>query len=206
MNQLTIGGIVTNAIQLGMKNFASVIGAVLLWLITIWIPYINVGTTIALIGLVVAISKGNIISPTEIFNARYRRNIGEFFLLVAFVYIGTAAGFFFVIIPGIVISIAWSQALYLLIDKNMNPTEAITSSNKITYGKKWTIFLGQFILTVIMLIAIFIIYTIFSFISEGLAVIIALICYLIFIVIMLGAAAYIYGQLSKGMDKTEALE
>ncbi len=204
MNQLTISSIISNSIQIGLKNFASIIGAVILWLITIWIPYINVGTTIALIGMVVAISKGKIISPTEIFDSKYRRNMGEFFLLIAFLSIGITAGYLFVIIPGIVISIAWGQSIYLLIDKNMSPTEAISVSNKLTYGKKWTIFLGNLILSIVVIVAIIIITAIFSIISEGLATIIAIIGYIGLLVIMMAASAYIYGELSKELEKPAA--
>jgi len=204
MNQLTVGNIISNAFQLGLKNLPSLLGAIILWILTIWIPYLNVGTTIALIGLVVAISKGNVISPTEIFAAKYRRNMGEFFLLMAFLYIGVLAGYVFVIIPGIVISIAWSQAIYLLIDRNMSPTEALVASNKITYGKKWTIFFSYLILTVVILIAIFILFKIFSFISEGLAAVVAVVAYLVFAVILVGANAYIYGELSKELDQPAA--
>ncbi|GBD88247.1 hypothetical protein BMS3Abin03_02182 [bacterium BMS3Abin03] len=200
MEQLTISGIIKNSISIGLKNLASIVGAVILWVLTIWIPYINVGTTIALLGMVVAISKGGIISPFEIFDKKYRRNMGEFFLLIAFMEIGIMAGLLFFIIPGIVISIAWGQAVYLLIDKNMNPTEAIAMSNKLTYGKKWTIFLGNLILVVVLYIALFIIVLIVSQISGFIAILFSLVGYLAILVIMLAAAAYIYGVLSKELE------
>lgn len=200
MSQLTVGGIISNAIQIGMKNLASIVGAVILWLITIWIPYLNVGTTIAIIGLVVALSKGGVISPTEIFNAKYRKNMGEFFLLLAFLYFGTTMGYLFVIIPGIVISIAWSQAIYLLIDKNMNPTQAITVSNQITYGKKWTIFFAYLILAIAMVIAIWLLVTIFGAIADFLGFLAGLVGYIAFFAVMMAAAAYTYGELSKELE------
>ncbi|MBD3224809.1 MAG: hypothetical protein GF313_08775 [Caldithrix sp.] len=197
MNTLTIGNIINNAFRIGMKNIASILGAVILWLITIWIPYLNVGTTIALLGLVVAMSKGGIISPTEIFDAKYRRNMGEFFLLIAFMWIGVTAGYVFVVIPGIVISIAWGQALFLLIDKNLSPTEAMRMSNKLTYGHKWTIFLGQFLLAIILIVAIYVVVYILGIIAEFLGFLAGLIGYFVFMAIMLGAAAYIYGELTR---------
>ncbi len=203
MNQLSIGSIISNAIQLGIKNMASIVGAVVLWLLTLWIPYINVGTTIAILGLAVAISKGKVISPTEIFNPKYRRNMGEFFLLIGFMYIGIVAGTLFLFIPGIVIGTAWSLAPYLLIDKNLNPTEAISVSNRITYGKKWTIFLANLILSVIMIIAILILAGIFNMISDILAGLVILIAYIAYLSIMLSATAYIYGQLSENVKEEE---
>jgi hypothetical protein len=203
MNQLSIGGIITNAIQIGLKNMASIIGAVILWVVTIWIPYLNVGTSIALVGMVVAISKGGIISPLEIFDGKYRKNMGEFFLLIGFIQIGVFAGFMFAIIPGIVISIAWGQAIFLLIDKNMNPTEAITMSNKITYGKKWTIFLAYFVLSIGFFIVILILTKIFGAIWGFLGALVGFAAYIAMLCIMMAAAAYIYGELSQGIGATE---
>ena len=200
MDRLTIGGIITNSIQLGLKNIAPIVGAVVLWLLTIWVPYLNVGTTIAMVGMVVALSKGNIISPFEIFDAKYRKNMGEFFLLIAFLWMGITAGYLFIIIPGIVISIAWGQAIYLLIDRNMNPTEAITVSNKITYGKKWTIFFGNLILAVVMLVVIYILVAIFGFIWDFLGLVVGLVGYIAFFTIMMAASAYIYGELVKELN------
>ena len=200
MNQLTVGGIISNSIQIGLKNLVSIVVAVFLWLITIWIPYLNVGTTIALIGMVVAISKGGIISPLEIFDAKYRRNMGEFFLLIGFMQIGIFAGYLFAIIPGIVINIAWGQAIFLLIDKNMNPTEAITVSNKITYGKKWTIFFAYLILGIVLVIAIFILMKIFGLIWGFLGSLVGFVGYIAMLCIFMAAAAYIYGELSKELE------
>lgn len=200
MEQLTISGIINNSIKLGLKNLASIVGAVILWVLTIWIPYINVGTSIALLGMVVAISKGGVISPLEIFNKKYRRNMGEVFLLEAFLIMGIMTGFLYFIIPGIVISIAWGQALFLLIDKNMNPAEAITMSNKITYGKKWTIFFGYLILGGVLVIAIIILTKIFGFIWGFLGSLVGFAGFIAMLCIMMAATAYIYGVLSKELE------
>jgi len=200
MEQLTITGIINNSITLGLKNLASIVGAVVLWALTFWIPYLNVGTTIALYGMIIEMSKGGVISPLEIFDAKYRRNMGEFFLLMGFMLAGIMAGYLFFIIPGIVIAIAWGQAVLLLIDKNMNPTEALTMSNKLTYGKKWTIFLGNLILVLVLYIVLLIIVFIVSKISGFIALLFALVGYLAILVIMMAAAAYIYGVLSKELE------
>jgi len=197
MNQLTVGGIISNAFSLGLKNLIPIMGAVILWVLTIWIPYINVGTTIGLFGLVVAMSKGTVISPVEIFDSRYRRLMGEFFLLMSFITLGTLIGYLFFIIPGIVISISWGQSLYLLLDKNMGPIESITTSNKITYGKKWTIFCGVLVVALIADIALIVVAAVLGQISEILAVIFVIIAYVALVSIFLGASAYIYDVLSK---------
>ena len=194
-NELTVGGIISNAFAVGMKNVGSLVGAVLLWLITIWIPYLNVGTTIGMIGIVIAMSKGNVISPTEIFDSKYRRYMGEFFLLRSFISVGVGAGCVFLVIPGIVISIAWGQAIYLLLDKGMSPTECLIASNKITYGKKWTIFGGMFLLGLVLCIGI----AILSVLGR-IGILISILAVIAFLAIRLGASAYIYGVLSKTLD------
>ena len=67
---------ITDALAIATKNMASIVVAVLLWAITIWIPYVNVGTTIALATLPVKLSKGEVISPTFIFDSEYRHIMG----------------------------------------------------------------------------------------------------------------------------------
>ena len=81
--------------------------------------------TIGLLGIVVALSKGTPTTATQIFDPKYRKQMGEFFLLMAFVVFGTYAGLMFLIIPGMVISIAWGQAVYIFLDRGMDPLEAI---------------------------------------------------------------------------------
>ncbi|MGH2566914.1 MAG: hypothetical protein ACRDGA_01120 [Bacteroidota bacterium] len=197
MNQLTVGGIISNAFSLGLKNIGPILGAVFLWAITIWIPYINVGTTIGLTGLVVAMSKGNAFSGTDIFNPQYRALMGEYFLVMAFVVFGILFGYLFFVIPGIIISIAWGQATYVLLDKNKSPLDCIAASNKITHGKKWTIFGGIFLLVVISYLVLGVLVGIVTFISELLAGFVVILAALAMIPFFLGASAHIYGVLSK---------
>lgn len=198
--RLTIGGIISNSINIGLKNSGSIIGAIVLWVLTIWIPYLNVGTTIGLLTLVVVMSKGGVVSPTEIFKDKYRQYMGEFFLLVGFLTLGVTIGYAFMIIPGIVISVAWGQALYLMVDKGMNPTEALTTSNKITYGHKLTIFIGKFVLVVVLMIAVFIVAAIFRAASNFLGGLVVFVGYLLAFSISFAADAYIYGELVKKLD------
>lgn len=139
---------VKTSIGWGLKNIISLIGAILLWLITIWIPYLNVGTTIAILTIPIELSKGKMISPTFIFDAKYRKFMGEFFILNGLQSIAISIGFAFFIIPGIVMSFAWSMSTYLLLDKEMNPMDALTKSNQATYGNKWRMFFSQIILGV----------------------------------------------------------
>jgi|TARA_B100001964_G_scaffold102166_2_gene114270 hypothetical protein len=194
---LTISEIIKNSFSLGLNNKGLIIGASILWALTAWIPYLNVGTTISFLGIIVLISKGDSASATEIFNAKYRKNMGEFFLLLSFMIIGTAIGYAFVIIPGIVISIAWSQSILLFIDKGYSPLESIKKSNDITYGEKLTIFIGYLSLVLILGLSIGLLITLAGNVHEIFALLVGLFGYIAFILVMIGCTAYIYGELNK---------
>ena len=75
---MTVSSILKGGIEIGLKNFISLVGALILYVLTIWIPYLNVGTTIAMVSIPAALSRGQMISPTEIFDAKYRKKHGEF--------------------------------------------------------------------------------------------------------------------------------
>jgi len=195
---LKTGGIIKNSFSLGLNNKGLIIGASILWALAAWVPYLNVGTTIGFLGIIISISKGNSTSATEIFNAKYRKKMGEFFLLLSFMIIGIASGYAFVIIPGIVISIAWSQSILLFIDKGYSPLESIKKSNDITYGEKWTIFVGYLSLVLILGLSVGLCMVIAGIAeSAELALIISFIGYIAFTLVMIGCSAYIYGELNK---------
>lgn len=195
---LTIKNIIHKSRQLGLQNSGTILGTMILWIMTIWIPYLNVGTTIGLLGMIVSLGKKENFSPTDIFDGKYRKNMGEFFLLLAFMSIGISIGSFFVIIPGIVIGIAWSQSILLLIDKGLSPLEAIKISNDITHGEKFTMTIGYILVMLVygLIIGIGLVISI-ALDSELLAVIIAIVGYFIMSLILLGFASYIYSELSK---------
>lgn len=140
MANLQVMPVIKDGFTIGVKNAPSLIGAVILWILTIWIPYINVGTTIAICSIPVALSKGKVLSPTFIFGSQYRKQMGDVFILEGLSLMATYFAMLFLIIPAFVLSYSWSQALYLLLDKEYTPTEALTKSNKLTYGHKWTLF------------------------------------------------------------------
>ena len=140
-------------------------------------------------------------APTEIFDPKYRKYMGEFFLLMGFMFFGVLIGYSFFIIPGFVISIAWGMAIYIMFDKDTSPLEAIKLSNEITYGEKWTIFLGTFALVIVLYVALAIAYWIFSKIAVILAFLVILVGYVAIIAIVLGAYAYIYRILSQKLSQ-----
>jgi hypothetical protein len=197
---LTVGSIVSNAFSIGLKNAGSLIGATILWLLTIWIPYLNIGTTIAMLGIVIGLGRGGVMSPMEIFDRRYRMMMGEVFLLMGLKLGGVLAGVLFAVIPGIVIRMSWSQSLFLLLDRQMNPTEALTMSNRITHGHKWTIFFGYLVLGIVYAGLAFAITLIGQSGATTLSAFLLLVWAIVSMPVALGAAAHIYAVLSRRID------
>lgn len=188
---------VTNAVKdtftTAMKNVPSFIGAVLLWLITCWIPYLNVGTTIALFyAMPVELSKGTVMNPMCIFDGKYRKYMGEFFSIVGLMSVALVPAFCFMIVPGIIISIGWCLAILLLVDKELNPTEAMMESTRRTYGHKWAIFGSNLIISIVWFFAALIL----GWIAAAIDVtFITIIVYLALIVVAVSLQVSFYGVL-----------
>ena len=192
---------IKDGIAIGIKNIVPILVNVLLWVLTVWIPYLNVGTTIGLsVGIIAMASRGEVISMTEIFNPKYRKYMGEFFLTSGFICLGVSIGTLFLFIPGIVIAIAWSLALMLLIDKEKGPMESISLSNKLTYGYKWRIF-GVYIIPYLVFIVVVFILLIIGYAADIIGFIGFLICLLslFLVLIYIGLQASIYRQLTEGV-------
>lgn len=68
-NRVDFSRTFSEAMATGVKNAPSLIGCLLLWILTLWIPYLNVGTTIAITLLPLEMAEGKVISPTCIFDA-----------------------------------------------------------------------------------------------------------------------------------------
>jgi uncharacterized membrane protein len=146
-------------------------------------------------GIIVKASRGEAISMTEIFDPRYRKYMGEFFLTSGLIGMGAAIGFILFIIPGYVIAIAWSLSLLLVVDKGKNPTEAISLSNKLTYGNKGAIFLAFLVLAIVACIAI-VVFALIPAIGFVLSFAVMLLATFAFI----GMEAYIYRELCAGVQ------
>ena len=131
---------IKEGILYGIKNIPSLLGMVILYILTIWIPYLNVGTTIGVQKAVIKIGRGEVINPLDIFKAEHRKNLGDYFLLMGLITVGITAASVFMFIPAIVVSIAWGFALYFFLDKGLSPTKCLKVSWKATEGEKWTIF------------------------------------------------------------------
>ncbi len=167
MKKLDFAETFKDAITIGVKNAPSVIAAVALFLVTIWIPYINIGTFIAITLLPTQLAKGEVINPLGIFDSKYRRYMGEFLITMGLMVIPTYIAFLFMFIPGIVLSLAWSLAYYFLIEKGKNPIEALRASNDATYGSKWTMFAVALVFGIAASIVMLIFFSICGMINVG---------------------------------------
>jgi hypothetical protein len=156
MEKLHVSDVVRNAMKKGMVNLVPLLANVFLWLVTIWIPYFNIGTTIGLfVGVIAKMARGKPVSPTEVFNPDYRKYMGAFFLVSGLKMMGTQFAYLLFIVPGIVLSIAWSLAALLVVDKGENPMVALQKSNEVTYGNKMAIFLAKAAVAVIAMILLY---------------------------------------------------
>lgn len=167
VKKLDFGETLKDSVAIGVKNAPSVIVAVVLFLITIWIPYINIGTFIAITLLPTQLAKGEVINPLGIFDSKYRRYMGEFLITMGLMVIPIYIAVIFMIVPGIVLSIAWSLAYYFLIEKGKNPMQAIKASNDATYGSKWTMFFVILVFGVLASIVLLVFNTICGLINVG---------------------------------------
>ena len=167
MKQLDFTETFKDAITIGMKNAPSVIAAVALFLVTIWIPYINIGTFIAITLLPTQLAKGEVINPLGIFDSKYRRYMGEYLITTGLMILPILIAFAFLYIPGIVLSLAWSLSYYFLIEKGKNPMEAIKASNDATYGSKWTMFFVMLVFCIVFGVTFGILGAVCSLIDVG---------------------------------------
>lgn len=205
MKKLDIIATIKDGIALGLLNYVSVIVTVILYVLTVWIPYLNVGTTIALTLLPAELAKGKMINPLYIFDGKFRRNMGEYFLLSALMFVGILMGYLFLFIPGIVIAYAWNFAMLLFVDKNMLGFEALRESNKYTYGNKWRMFAIQMILVAIIWLCEIIIGALFGIGNvqwlETIGTIITILIALAIVPISLGVTAVMYKKLVLEADQ-----
>ena len=135
----------TEACRLGIQNVVPLILTVVLYMLTFWIPYLNVGTTVGLYRIIIDLSKGKTVDPLSIFKKENFENMGGFFLMLGFLTLGTTAAMAFMLIPAIIMGIAWGYAIYIFLEKKVSPLKALMLSDKATYGEKWTIFFISFL-------------------------------------------------------------
>ena len=200
--KLNIMATIKDGLAIALVNFVSLILVTVLYVITIWIPYLNVGTTIAMCSLPAEMAKGNMVNPLFIFEGKYRKNMGEYFILMALMSGAISVGFLFMGIPGLVISVAWSFATVLFVDKDMSALDSLRESNKLTYGNKWRIFGAEALMGLALGLACGIIAGLFGIGDVSWLKAIGTIINVVIIIFMVpaiyGVEASIYKQLTSG--------
>lgn len=73
----------------------------------------------------------------------------DYFLVQILTSLIVSVGFVLLIVPGIIWSIQFSMAPYLIIEKKLNPIEAMRESSRITKGNKWRLFIFSLLLALI---------------------------------------------------------
>lgn len=176
-----------------------------LWLITCWIPYLNIGTYYGLIAMMNAWAKGETFKPTDIFDSKYRRMMPELLLTSTF------RGFLFAIgilavIPAVVMLISTMFSTLIVIDRGHSPVDAIRESNRITYGSKWTIFGTMFVILLIMglvsgiLAGIFALVGLAGPVEMAVAIVLEiLVCVFAILPVYCGLGASMWRQLSQNL-------
>ncbi len=215
--KINIMATIKDGLFIALINFLSLILVTVLYLVTIWIPYLNVGTTVAMCSLPAEMAKGGAISPLFIFDGKYRKNMGEFFILMALMTGAISVGFMFMGIPGLVISVAWNFATVLFVDKDMSALDCLRESNRLTYGNKWRIFGAEFLMGLALGVLVGIISGLFGIGDinwlQTIGTILSVILIIFMIPAIYGVEASIYRQLTTGefldepvAQKAEALQ
>ena len=188
--------------SIGFGHIGSCCGAILLWLLTCWIPYINLGTWFGLQAMVNAWAKGEPFSATDIFDSRYRRMLPELLLGGSFRCILLTVCII-TVIPAVVLSIATMFTTLIILEKEYSPVEAIRESNRITYGSKWTIFGVMIVMELIVGAAIGVLGGIFAVVglfSPAVGVVLGILELLVILFfvfpVSLGMTASMWRQLS----------
>lgn len=190
-----------DSLCIGIKNAPSIMAAVVLYLVTIWIPYINIGTTIAITLLPTQLAKGEVINPASIFDSKYRRYMGEYLITTGLMILPILIAFAFLYIPGIVLSLAWSLSYYFLIEKGKNPIQAIKASNDATYGSKWIMFAVMLVVGIIAGIFLAIFRALCDAINVGfITFVVMFVLYVLIISINMAVNASFWKQLKDNVE------
>lgn len=164
---LDVIGMYKGAFVHGAKDLVPVAVAAALWVLTLWVPFINIGTTIAMFTLPVWMVAGRKISPVDIFQQDLRSRmfallrlhglvIASSFILL-FVMASTFAGlsviksfswpwlkvlivFACAAVPFFMLTTAWAMAPFLMIDKDLDPSDALRKSFELTTDRRLGVF------------------------------------------------------------------
>ncbi|MBR5736844.1 MAG: hypothetical protein IKX60_08665 [Bacteroidales bacterium] len=193
--KLDIVKTIKDGVRYGLKNFFPLFLMVILYVLTVWIPYLNVGTTIGFYKAIIGIGRGEVVDPVSIFSKDNFKDLGNFFLLMGFLYIGILAAAAFMFIPAIIMSIAWGFAIYFLIDKHVSPLKSLLLSYDSTFGNKWRIFFVGLLFGIVSCI----ICAILGFIPK-VGPVLAVLAVLVLVAIMVAVEGVMYSFFSEKAD------
>ena len=123
--RVDIAAAAADTFAIATRHAPSIIAAVILFLLTLWVPYVNLGTLIALTLLPVRLARDERIEALSIFRSEYRRRMGDFLLTAALKQAALALGTALLVIPGVVLALAWKPAYWCLAEHDKSPLEAI---------------------------------------------------------------------------------
>lgn len=151
--RVDIAAAAADTFAIATRHAPSIIAAVILFLLTLWVPYVNLGTLIALTLLPVRLARDERIEALSIFRSEYRRRMGDFLLTAALKQAALALGTALLVIPGIVLALAWKPAYWCLAEHDKSPLEAIRAAEAATRGSKWRLFALLFAFTLCATVA-----------------------------------------------------
>ena len=172
---LTVGNFLNFGIESAKRNFLKFFGmiifAVIAFIIIVFIGYgINetFGGMLTLIFSIlisfgflkntIRLTKGEPINFKAFFSAN-PVTLLHFFVAMVIMFVVISIGMILLIIPGIILSYMLILTPYLIIDKDMGAVEAIMESMRLTKGYKMDIFVGHFIVFLLINIASMLIVT-----------------------------------------------
>ena len=132
--RVDIAAAAADTFAIATRHAPSIIAAVILFLLTLWVPYVNLGTLIALTLLPVRLARDERIEALSIFRSEYRRRMGDFLLTAALKLAALTLGTALLVIPGVVLALAWKPAYWCLAEHDKSPLEAIRAAEAATRG------------------------------------------------------------------------
>jgi len=202
---LSFGDILSYSFRWGFGQYFRIFLMYALWVLTLWIPYVNVGTTIAVTaGAAILLSRQQRIDPTFIFDRRYRQVMADWFILSSLIGGGVLLGIVFLVIPGIVLALGWLLAPLLLVDRGTAVMDSLRQSWQATMGEKWTLFFGLLAVYLLYAIPAALVYGILqailpsdSSVTNVILAIYAVLAYVGFGAVDLGYTGYVYTVLGR---------
>ena len=194
MQKLDFKQTLVDAFNVGTANIVNLLLTAVLWLVTFWIPYLNIGTTVGFYKIIVALSKGEAIEPLSLFSRENYKCLGDFFLLFGLQTAGLIAAAMMFVAP--IVALAWQFAFYFFVDKKVSPLKALSLSYNATCGEKWTLFFLYMVVGLILSLVT----SLLALIPKvgGVLVVLALIA---FVAIVMGLEAVLYKHFSSKVEE-----